>query len=136
MPAALYQQRNEMSHSHSHGPGEDHSHSHSHGPPTPLSPVTAIPEIQAAIDQDFIPVPLGLSPDCITAFCSPHKLEKCEDCNVDFTNTNRLSQLLAANPKLLCPPPSNVVSGKITQMVTSIKDEGNVRFSDHPLRIS
>jgi len=49
---------------------------------------------------------------------------------VDFVNTNRLSKLLAANPNLLCPPPSNVVSQKLSQMVTSTKDDGNVRVQN------
>jgi translocation protein SEC72 len=84
------------------------------------------PVLQAAIDQDFRPVPLALGSDGTIAVCEPHKLEKCDNCNVDFVNTNRLSRLLVANPNLLCPPPSNIVSQKLTQMVTSAKEEGNV----------
>ena len=118
-----------MSHSHTHAPGEVHSHSH--GPPqSPLSPglqPTPDPILQALIDQDFIPVPLTLSSDNTMALCASHKLEKCDDCNLDFVNTNRLARLLIANPNLLCPPPSTVVSQKLTQMVQATKDEGNVR---------
>jgi translocation protein SEC72 len=84
------------------------------------------PALQAMIDQDFRPVPLALGSDGTIGVCEPHKLEKCDSCNLDFVNTNRLSRLLVANPSLLCPPPSNVVSQKLTQMVTSAKDEGNV----------
>ncbi|KAF9054636.1 hypothetical protein BJ165DRAFT_1332943, partial [Panaeolus papilionaceus] len=62
------------------------------------------------------------------AVCDSHKLEKCDDCNVDFINTNRLSKLLAANPNLLCPPPANIVSQKLSQMVTATKEEGNTFF--------
>ncbi|KXN87688.1 Translocation protein sec72 [Leucoagaricus sp. SymC.cos] len=118
-----------MSHSHTHAPGEEHSHSHSHGPQQPQSVMpTPDPALQALIDQDFRPVPIALANDGAVAVCEPHKLEKCDNCNVDFVNTNRLSRLLVANPSLLCPPPSNVVSQKLTQMVTSTKDEGNSLF--------
>lgn len=84
------------------------------------------PALQALIDQDFRPVPVALAGDGTLAVCEPHKLEKCDPCNVDFVNTNRLSRLLVANPSLLCPPPSNVVSQNLTKMVTGAKDEGNV----------
>lgn len=119
-----------MSHSHTHGPGEVHSHSHMHlnSPQTPQSPGFFPPDpvLQALIDQDFVPVPIALSSDSISVLCPDHKREKCDDCSVDFSITNRLSKLLAANPNLLCPPPSNVVSQKLSQMVTSIKEDGNV----------
>ena len=123
-----------MSHSHTHGPGEVHSHSHMHlnGPQTPQSPGFLMPDpaVLAQIDQDFVPLPIALSSDSVSALCSTHKREKCDDCNVDFVITNRLSKLLAANPNLLCPPPSNVVSQKLSQMVTSTKDDGNVRIQN------
>jgi translocation protein SEC72 len=93
---------------------------------TPGMP-TPDPVLQALIDQDFIPVPLTLSSDNSSALCASHKLEKCDDCKVDFVNTNRLARLLIANPNLLCPPPSNVISPKLTQAVQATKDEGNVR---------
>ncbi|TFK39493.1 hypothetical protein BDQ12DRAFT_603874 [Crucibulum laeve] len=89
---------------------------------------TPDPALQALIDQSFTPVPLNLSEDGHTAHCSAHKLEKCDDCGVEFGITNRLSRLLVANPGLLCPPPSNVISQKLTQMVTATKDEGNTLF--------
>lgn len=116
-----------MSHSHTHAPGEVHSHSHG-TPQTPITPAMPTPDpiLQALIDQDFIPVPLTLSSDNASALCASHKLEKCDDCKVDFVNTNRLAKLLIANPNLLCPPPSNVISQKLTQAVQSTKDEGNV----------
>ena len=117
-----------MSHSHTHAPGQEHSHSH--GPPqSPASPGHPVPDplLQALIDQDFIPVPLTLSSDTTSALCASHQLEKCDDCNVDFVNTNRLARILVANPSLLCPPPSNVISQKLTQKVQSTKEEGNVR---------
>lgn len=117
-----------MSHSHTHAPGEVHSHSHG-TPQTPISAVIPTPDpiLQALIDQDFVPVPLTLSSDNSSALCASHKLEKCDDCKVDFVNTNRLAKLLLANPNLLCPPPSNVISQKLTQAVQATKDEGNVR---------
>ena len=117
-----------MSHTHTHAPGEVHSHSHG-TPTTPITPAmpTADPILQALIDQDFVPVPLTLSSDNASALCASHKLEKCDDCKVDFVNTNRMAKLLQANPNLLCPPPSNVISQKLTQAVQATKDEGNVR---------
>ncbi|KAJ3507599.1 hypothetical protein NLJ89_g6214 [Agrocybe chaxingu] len=104
-----------MSHTHTHAPGEEHSHSHSHGPQSPQSPQSPgmppiDPALQALIDQTL------------------HKLEKCDDCGVDFVNTNRLSRILVSNPTLLCPPPANVISQKLTQVVTSTKEEGNQLF--------
>ncbi|PPQ70658.1 hypothetical protein CVT24_000666 [Panaeolus cyanescens] len=119
-----------MSHSHTHAPGEEHSHSHSHGPQTPQTPAfpAVDPAAQALIDQDFVPSPLALASDNTIAVCDSHKLEKCDDCNVDFINTNRLSKLLAANPNLLCPPPANIVSQKLSQIVTAKKEEGNGFF--------
>jgi len=86
------------------------------------------PILQALIDQDFVQVPLTLSSDAASALCASHKLEKCDDCKVDFVNTNRLAKLLIANPNLLCPPPSNVITQKLTQAVQSTKDEGNALF--------
>ena len=114
-----------MSHSHSHAPGES---SHSHGPQQPQQAIMPSPDpaLLALIDQDFHPVPLALGTDGVSAVCEPHKLEKCDNCNLDFDVTNRLTRLLAINPNLACPPPSNVVSQKLTQLVTAAKDEGNV----------
>ncbi|KAF8880182.1 hypothetical protein BD779DRAFT_1612779 [Infundibulicybe gibba] len=115
--------------SHTHAPGEEHSHSH--GPPQQQQQMFAPPpdpKMQALIDQDFAPTPLSLSEDTHTAVCAAHSLEKCESCDVDFVNLNRLAKILAANPNLLCPPPANVVSGKLSQMVTATKDEGNTLF--------
>ena len=115
-----------MSHGHTHGPGQ--SCSHSDVPQSPALP-TPDPALQALIDQDFIPVPIALGSDAHVALCAHHRLEKCDPCNVNFVNTNRLAQLLIQNPNLLCPPPNNVVTQKLTQMVVSTKDEGNVRLS-------
>lgn len=115
-----------MSHSHTHAPGEEHNHSHGPAQPQAQQIPAPDPALQALIDQDFSPSPLTLSADNTTALCAVHKLEKCDDCGIDFTNTNRLARLLVANPNLLCPPPSNVISQNLTKMVTSTKDEGNV----------
>ncbi|KAG6855905.1 hypothetical protein H0H87_009511 [Tephrocybe sp. NHM501043] len=89
---------------------------------------TPDPALQALIEEDFRPVPISLSDDLHTARCLEHRLEKCEPCDVDFVNLNRLSTLLANNPNLLCPPPSNVVTQKLSQMVSATKDEGNTLF--------
>ncbi|KAF8166151.1 hypothetical protein BJ912DRAFT_934712 [Pholiota molesta] len=116
-----------MSHSHTHAPGEEHSHSH--GPPQQQPQIPAPdPTLQALIDQDFAPSPLVLSADATIALCAQHKLEKCDDCGVDFLNTNRLARILVANPNLLCPPPSNVISQNLTKIVQTTKDEGNTLF--------
>ena len=96
------------------------------------------PAMQALIDQDFRPVALTLGNDNNMAFCEPHKLEKCEECDVDYINLNRLSMILANNPTLLCPPPANVVTQRITQIVTATKDEGNSLFksANHPAAVN
>jgi translocation protein SEC72 len=112
-----------MSHSHSHGPGEDHSHSHSL--PTPGLP-TPDPKLQNIIEQDFEQVPLVLSADKNNVHCEKHNLEKCHLCDVDFVQLNRLCNILLQHPTLLCPPPANVITPKITQLVTATKEEGNV----------
>jgi len=41
---------------------------------------------------------------------------------------NRLSKLLITNPNLLCPPPPNVVSQKLSQVIITTKEEGNALF--------
>ncbi|KAJ7498014.1 hypothetical protein B0H11DRAFT_2276148 [Mycena galericulata] len=115
-----------MSHSHTHAPGE--THSHSHGPPQPAPQPVADPALQALIDADFIPAALALSPDNNLALCAAHSLEKCTECGIDYVNMNRLSKLLVGNPGLLCPPPANVISQKLTQIITTTKDEGNALF--------
>ena len=118
-----------MSHSHSHAPGEIHSHSH--GPPTPLTPHTpnlpqSDPVLQALIDQDFKPAPIKIGAEPHIAVCEAHSQEKCSDCDLDFTTLNRMSRIFANNPNLPYPPPANVVTQRLTQMVTSTKEEGNV----------
>lgn len=115
-----------MSHSHTHAPGEEHSHSHSQPAPTPQMAPPPDPALQALIEQDFHPIPIALgAPDNSQALCENHSLEKCTDCDVDFVNLNRLAKLLVANPNLMCPPPANVVSQKLTQVITTTKEEGN-----------
>lgn len=121
-----------MSHGHTHAPGEEHSHSH--GPPQPqqqaqIIPPLTDPALQALIDADFQPVDIKIDESSNAAFCKKHSLEKCSDCDVDFVGLNRLSRLLAANPNLRCPPPSNVVSQQLTQAITNTRNEGNVSSS-------
>ena len=113
-----------MSQSHTHGPGEVHNHSH--GPPQQPQQ-TPDPVLQARIEADFRPVDLTVdAPNESHALCAKHSLEKCADCGLDFVNLNRLSKLLITNPNLLCPPPPNVVSQKLSQVITTTKEEGNV----------
>ncbi|PFH50992.1 hypothetical protein AMATHDRAFT_143577 [Amanita thiersii Skay4041] len=119
-----------MSHSHSHAPGGQHSHSHSHGPQQPQQQQVPAPDptLQALIDQDFKQVPLKLGPEQHLAVCEAHSLEKCSECDLDFQVINRMARILISNPNLLCPPPANVVTQKLTQMVTGTKEEGNTLF--------
>ena len=131
-----------MSHSgHTHAPGEVHNHSH--GPPSQPTPQQLAqsaahfqsqapppdPALQAIIEADFKPIKnLALGPpNNSVALCIGHAQEKCTECDVDFLDLNRLSKLLTNNPTLRCPPPPNVISQKLSQIVTQTKDEGNVR---------
>lgn len=83
--------------------------------------------MQAMIEATFQPLDVALqAPDNIHAVCPKHALEKCADCNVDFINLNRMSKLLHMNPHLRCPPPPQMVQQKLSQAVTSMKEEGNV----------
>ncbi|EGN95115.1 hypothetical protein SERLA73DRAFT_61312 [Serpula lacrymans var. lacrymans S7.3] len=82
--------------------------------------------MQVIIEQDFSVVDLAIGgPNNSFAFCEPHKLEKCTDCDIDFVSVNRLSKILLGSPNLRCPPPANVVSQKLSQAITNTKDEGN-----------
>lgn len=87
--------------------------------------------LQALIDQDFKPTPIKIGAEPHIAVCEVHALEKCSDCNLDFTLLNRMSRIFANNPNLPYPPPANVVTQRLTQMVTATKEEGNV---SKPLR--
>ncbi|KAG7093548.1 hypothetical protein E1B28_007218 [Marasmius oreades] len=120
-----------MSHSHSHAPGESHSHSHgdeshshNHGPQQVAMP-TADPALQALIDADFKPVNLEVLHDIPSVVCEPHKLEKCKECDHDYTNLNRLAKLLHQHPTLTAPPPANVVSKNLSIAINTTKEEGN-----------
>lgn len=98
--------------------------------PGPMMPTPQPdPVMQARIDADFRPVDLAVGgPGHAFAFCNKHKLEKCDECNIDFTALNRVSKILVTNPNLRCPPPPTVVQQKLSQAVTNTKDEGNVRM--------
>ena len=118
--------------SHTHEPGQP---SHSHGPQPQqggvAQPTMAIrppdPVMQAIIEDSFTPVDLALGPpDNVAVQCGPHKLEKCTDCDVDYSTLNRISKTLLLNPNLRCPPPPQIITQKISQAVTVTKEEGNV----------
>jgi len=125
-----------MSHSHTHAPGEVHNHSH--GPSQQqhllqqqqtIAQQPPDPALLALIEADFRPVDLSVGPPNESqALCRKHSLEKCTDCGVDLVNLNRFAKLLIANPTLMCPPPPNVVSQKLSQVITTTKEEGNVLF--------
>lgn len=87
------------------------------------------PVMQQRIADSHIPVDLILGdPNNVTAHCAPHKLEKCDECGLDFVHINRLSRVLAANPNILCPPPPQVVNQKLSVAINATKEEGNVRL--------
>lgn len=91
-----------------------------------MPPPQPDPVMQARIDADFKPVNIAVGgPSTAFAFCNTHKVEKCKQCNVDFTALNRVSKILVTNPTLRCPPPPTVVQQKLSQAVTNMKDEGN-----------
>jgi len=105
-------------------------------PPQPQQPMQpqvqqqllprADPVMQAAIEADFRPVDVALDSANGTALCASHSSEKCDECDVDYVQLNRLSKILTANPKLPFPPPSNIVNQKLSQIVNQTKEEGNV----------
>ena len=86
----------------------------------------ADPIMQAVIEADFRPVDLTLDSANVAALCAVHSREKCDECDIDYTQLNRLSKVLAANPTLHCPPPPNVVNQKLSQIINQTKEEGNV----------
>jgi len=91
-----------------------------------MAPPQPDPVMQARIDADFRSVDLAVGgPGHAFAFCNPHKREKCDVCNLDFTALNRISKVLLTNPNIRCPPPPNVVQQKLSQAVTNTKEEGN-----------
>jgi len=87
------------------------------------------PVMQAVIEADFRPVDLTLDSTNVAALCASHSREKCDECDVDYVQLNRLSKVLTANPKLPFPPPPNVVNQKLSQIVNQTKEEGNVRHA-------
>ena len=95
----------------------------------PVMP-TPDPVMQAIIEASFVPVDIALGPpDNVSALCAAHSLEKCSECDVDFAPLNRISKLLHMNPTLRCPPPPQMVTQKLTQAITQMKDEGNVSLN-------
>lgn len=87
------------------------------------------PVFQAIIDADFKPVNLKLGgPDNAFVLSGANSEEVDEDNGLDFTCLNRLSKLLSTNANLRCPPPPNVVSQKLSQVINGTKEEGNVRL--------
>ncbi|KAH9992420.1 hypothetical protein BJV77DRAFT_1002331, partial [Russula vinacea] len=62
------------------------------------------PVMQAAIEADFRTVDLTMDSTNVTALCASHSREKCDECDVDYVQLNRLSKVLTANPKYLSHP--------------------------------
>jgi len=87
--------------------------------------------MQAVIEANFRPVDFTVDTTNGTALCPSHSREKCNECDVDFVQLNRLSKILTANPKLPFPPPPNMVNQKLSQIVNQTKEEGNALFRTH-----
>jgi len=87
--------------------------------------------MQAVIEAEFRPIDLTLDSSNVTALCSSHSREKCDECEVDYVQLNRLSKIFNANPKLPFPPPPNIVNQKLSQIVNQTKEEGNALFRTH-----
>jgi translocation protein SEC72 len=87
------------------------------------------PVMQAVIEADFSPVDLTLDSTNTAALCASHSHEKCDECDIDYVQLNRLSKVLTANPKLPFPPPPHVINQKLSQIVNQTKEEGNVRHA-------
>lgn len=118
-----------MSHGHTHAPGESHDHSHGPpqgAPPPQMAPPQTDPLMQAAIDASFQPIDVALHEHAV--LCGAHKLEKCDECGVDYVALNHVSKLLMLNPNLLCPPPSKVTNPNMSKAINNTKEEGNVRL--------
>ena len=62
------------------------------------------PVMQAVIEADFRTVDLTMDSNNVTALCASHSREKCDECDVDYVQLNRLSKVLTANPKLPSTP--------------------------------
>ena len=122
-----------MSQMHSHGPGQP-MHSHGPAPPqqqqqVPQQMPPPDPAVLAAIDANFKEVQFKLGPPNNTQiFCPAHSLEKCSDCDIDFTTVNHLAKLIATiPPEAGVPPPAQMAGPQRSQLVTKTKEEGNVR---------
>ena len=85
------------------------------------------PRLQAAIEASFVPVDIELTePSNSNVKCAPHKLEKCDECGVDFVDLNRIAKIFVSNPNLRCPPPPNVITKQLSDVINRTKEEGNV----------
>jgi translocation protein SEC72 len=109
---------------HSHGPAPPQQQQQQQQMPAPD------PAILAAIDATFKEVPFKLGPpNDSQIFCPVHSLEKCTDCNIDFTSVNQLAKLIATIPaEVGVPPPAQLAGPQRAQLVTKMKEEGNVRI--------
>ncbi|KAG6334569.1 hypothetical protein ID866_4524 [Astraeus odoratus] len=126
----MAQPQAQLQHQHQHPHPHLHPHSHGHPNMPQQRPQVVAPPVdpvmQARIDADFRPVDLTVAgPGNAFALCQKHKLEKCDECKVDFIPINRISKIFVTNANLRCPPPPNVVQQKLSQAVTNTKDEGN-----------
>lgn len=88
------------------------------------------PRLQAAIEAVYVPVDIELTePANSNVRCAPHKLEKCDDCGLDFVDLNRIAKIFVSNPNLRCPPPPNVITKQLSDVINKTKEEGNVSTS-------
>ncbi|KAG9309891.1 hypothetical protein JVU11DRAFT_9921 [Chiua virens] len=59
------------------------------------------------------------------AFCNKHKVEKCDECKLDFTASIVYQKFSSPIPTSAVHPLQPVIQQKLSQAVTNTKDEGN-----------
>ena len=85
-----------------------------HAPTNATATATAT-GCKQSLRRDFRPIDSDLTLDSsnVTALCSSHSREKCDECDVDYVQLNRLSKIFNTNPKLPFSPPPNIVNQKL-----------------------
>lgn len=91
------------------------------------------PEIQAAIDNTFREVKFKVGePNSNVLLCENHDRQKCDECQVDFTAVNELAARIVTLQSPI-PPPPQLATNHVAQLVTKAKEEGNVSEKPYTL---